>query len=440
VSSPSGYHNPPRRGVSATANVLFLICLMYGITYIDRVNFSTAATVLRGDLGLSSTQIGLAFSAFGYPYLVFQIIGGWVSDRFGARMTLTVCGVIWAAATVFTGLAGSLATLFLARLALGFGEGATFPTATRAMSDWTPAGKRGFAQGITHAFARLGNAITPVLVAWLIALFTWRGSYYVLGVASFFWVAAWAWYFRDNPAEHPRITPAELSVLPKFASRAERKKDPVPWLALARRMVPVTVVYFCYGWTLWLYLSWIPGFFRESYQLSLTTAAILSSGVYFLGAVGNTVGGIASDRLFASTGSRNRARRDLVVFGFLASLVSIAPVIFIHNLTWAVICLSLGFFFAELTIGPMWAIPMDIAPRFSGSASGLMNTGSALAAILSPVVFGYVVDRTGTWELPFLGSIGLLLLGSVLAFWMKPDQGLAGTALRGKSEVTEATA
>jgi MFS family permease len=231
-----------------------------------------------------------------------------------------------------------------------------------------------------------------------------------------------------------------LSVLPKFTSRAERKKDPVPWLALARRMVPVTVVYFCYGWTLWLYLSWIPGFFRESYQLNLTTAAILSSSVYFLGAVGNTVGGIASDRLFAATGSRNRARRDLVVFGFLASLTSIAPVLFIHNLTWAVICLSLGFFFAELTIGPMWAIPMDIAPRFSGSASGLMNTGSALAAILSPVVFGYVVDRTGTWELPFLGSIALLLLGSILAFWMKPDEGLGGTALRSKSEVTEATA
>jgi len=439
---PAGVNQsaPPQRGVSATANVLFLICLMYGITYIDRVNFSTAATVFRDELHLTSTQIGLAFSAFGYPYLVFQIIGGWVSDRFGARLTLTVCGVIWAAATVSTGLAGSLATLFLARLALGFGEGATFPTATRAMSDWTPAEKRGFAQGITHSFARLGNAITPVLVAWLIALVTWRGSYYVLGIASFAWVIAWAWYFRDNPAEHPRITPAELNTLPRFATRADRKKDPVPWLALARRMFPVTIVYFCYGWTLWLYLSWIPGFFRESYQLSLTHAAILSSSVYFLGAVGNTAGGIASDRVFAATGSRNKARRNLVVFGFLASLISIAPVLFVHNLTWAVICLGLGFFFAEFTIGPMWAIPMDIAPKFSGSASGLMNTGSALAAILSPVAFGYVVDRTGTWELPFIGSIGLLLLGSILAFWMKPDEGLGGAALSSKPETREATA
>jgi len=98
----------------------------------------------------------------------------------------------------------------------------------------------------------------------------------------------------------------------------------------------------------------------------------------------------------------------------------------LHNLTWAAIGLSMAFFFAEFTIGPMWAIPMDIAPRFSGSASGLMNTGSALAAIISPLVFGYIIDKTGNWELPFLGSIGLLFFGSIMAFWMKAGEGLAG--------------
>src|SRR6266566_3765724 len=139
--------------LSTTTKVLFLICLMYGITYIDRVNVSTAASVFQRDLNLTNTQVGLVFSAFAYPYLIFQIIGGWVSDRFGARMTLTVSGVIWAGATICTGLAGGLATMLAARVLLGFGEGATFPAATRAMSDWTPAGKRGFAQGITHSCA-----------------------------------------------------------------------------------------------------------------------------------------------------------------------------------------------------------------------------------------------------------------------------------------------
>jgi MFS family permease len=417
------------RFLSATTNVLILICLMYGITYIDRVNVSTASSVFKQELHLSNTQVGLVFSAFAYPYLVFQVIGGWVSDRFGARRALTISAVIWASATLLTGLVGSLATMLFARVLLGFGEGATFPTATRAMSDWTPPGKRAFAQGITHSFARIGNAVTPPLVVWLMALVTWRGSFVVLGIVSMLWAIAWGMYFRDNPADHPVISARELETLPHYSTRAEKKRDPVPWLPLARRMLPVTAVYFCYGWTLWLYLAWIPQFFLHSYNLDLKKSALFSAGVFFAGVLGDTLGGIASDRIFEKTGSRTKARRNLVVIGFLCSLASMLPIIFIHNLNIAAICLSSAFFFAEFTIGPMWAIPMDIAPKFSGSASGLMNTGSALAAILSPLVFGFVIDKTGNWQLPFLGSIVLLFLGSIMAFWMKPDEGISGAAL-----------
>lgn len=413
---------------SATATVLILICLMYGITYIDRVNVSTASAAFKQELHLTNTQVGLVFSAFAYPYLLFQIIGGWVSDRFGARRALTVAAMIWASATLFTGLVNSLGTMVFARVALGFGEGATFPTATRAMSDWTPASKRAFAQGITHSCARLGNAITPPLVVWLMVLVSWRGSFVILGIISMVWAVAWGLYFRDNPGDHPVITSRELESLPPYISRMEKKKNPVPWLLLSRRMLPVTIVYFCYGWTLWLYLAWIPQFFLHSYKLDLKNSALFSAGVFFAGVVGDTLGGVVSDHIFEKTHSRDKARRNLVVLGFLCSLGFMAPIVFTHNLSLAAICLSLAFFFAEFTIGPMWAIPMDIAPNFSGSASGLMNTGSALAAILSPLVFGYVIDKTGNWELPFIGSIGLLFLGSILAFWMKPDKGLGNVA------------
>jgi sugar phosphate permease len=397
---------------------------MYAITYIDRVNVSTAASVFKKDLHLTNAQVGLVFSAFAYPYLILQIIGGWISDRFGARLTLTVSAIIWATATLFTGLVGGLASMLVARVMLGLGEGATFPTATRAMSDWTPEGKRGFAQGITHSSARLGNALTPPLVAWLIALVTWRGSFVLLGILSLAWAVVWLWYFRDDPGKHRGITSAELEVLPRYALRKQR--DPVPWARLTRRMLPVTAVYFCYAWTLWLYLAWIPMFFLHSYNLDLKTSALFSGGVFFGGVVGDALGGIVSDSIFRKTHNLNRARRNLVVFGFLCSLAFMVPILFLHNVRWAALCLSLAFFFSEFTIGPMWAIPMDIAPRFSGSASGLMNTGSALAAIISPLVFGYVIDKTGNWELPFLGSVGLLLIGSVLAFLMKPGEGLAG--------------
>ncbi|MDP9146485.1 MAG: MFS transporter [Acidobacteriota bacterium] len=404
---------------------------MYAMTYIDRNNVSTAADVFKKDLNLSNTQVGLVFSAFAYPYLIFQIVGGWVSDRFGARLALTVSAVIWGSATLLTGRANGLTSLLLARLLLGFGEGATFPTATRAMSDWMPKEKRGFAQGITHSSARLGNALTPPLVAWLIAAVTWRGSFYILGVISLAWAAAWGLYFRDDPARHPAITSTELEILPDYAAKQNRLNKSIPWLLLTRRMLPVTAVYFCYAWTLWLYLAWIPSFFLHSYGLKLQNSALFSAGVFFAGVVGNTLGGVLSDRILVRTGSRKKARRNLVVFGFLCSLACMMPLLFFHNLSGAAICLSLAFFFSEFTIGPMWAIPMDIAPRYSGSASGLMNSGTAFAAIISPLVFGYVIDKTGNWELPFIGSICLLFLGAILAFWMKPDEVLAGAELTG---------
>src|SRR6185295_3940359 len=129
------------------------------------------------------------------------------------------CGVVWAGATILTGFAGSLTTLFLVRILIGVGEGATFPVATRAMQAWTAPSRRGFAQGLTHAFARLGNALTPPLVASLVAIVTWRGSFVILGCVSLVWVMTWAWYFRDVPSEHPSITPIELEPLPHGGRR-----------------------------------------------------------------------------------------------------------------------------------------------------------------------------------------------------------------------------
>ncbi|MGY2046582.1 MFS transporter [Methylobacterium sp. JK268] len=406
--------------VKATTSVLLLLCLMYFITYIDRVNVGTAASHIKQDLGLTNTQLGLIFSAFAYPYAVFQVIGGSVGDRFGARRTLLVCGMIWAAATVLTGFAGGMVSLFLARMLLGFGEGATFPTATRAMQNWTAAGRRGFAQGITHAFARLGNAVAPPVVALLIVLVGWRWSFVVLGIASFVWVLAWYGYFRDDPREHARITPGELAALPP--ARPVGRRSHVPWGRLTRRMLPVTVTYFCYGWTLWLFLNWLPSFFKEGYGLDLKNSALFASGVFFAGVVGDALGGVLSDHILTRTGNLKLARLGIILLGFLGAAGFLVGVFLTRDLTTIAVLLSAGFFFLELVIGPIWSVPMDIAPQYSGTASGLMNTGSAVAAIVSPLAFGWIVDLTGNWVLPFAGSVGLLLAGALLAFTMHPER------------------
>jgi sugar phosphate permease len=410
--------NKPR----ATTNILGLLCLMYLITYVDRVNIATAASEIRRELQLSNTQLGFVLSAFAYPYLLFQIFGGWIGDRVGPRKTLFLCGLVWAAATILTGAVGSVVTLFLVRLLVGVGEGATFPVATRAMSVWTPPGRRGFAQGITHAFARFGNAVTPPIVAWLIALVTWRGSFVTLGCVSLLWVITWLWYFRDNPADHTGVTPEELERLPNRGVVVQRERPRIPWGPLARRLTPVTIVYFCYGWTLWLYLNWLPLFFLTEYKLDLRRSALFASAVFFAGVVGDWLGGELSDGILERTGDVRKARLNVVVLGFLGSFVCLLPMFATRDLTLITLSLGAAFFFAELVIGPMWAIPMDIAPKYSGTASGMMNTGSALAAIVSPTVFGFIADVTGNWRLPFAGSLGLLLLGAILAFTMHPER------------------
>jgi nitrate/nitrite transporter NarK len=171
-------------------------------------------------------------------------------------------------------------------------------------------------------------------------------------------------------------------------------------------MIPVTIVYFCYGWTLWLYVAWTPSYFLHKFQLDLGKSAVFSAGVFLGGVLGAALGGIVSDWLLRKTANINIARRDVVVAGFLLSLTCMVLPMVWRGQTTAAFCFSAALFFAEFTVGPMWAIPMDIAPQCSGSASGLMNVGSALAAILSPLAFGYLVDGTGNWDLPFFGSIG----------------------------------
>jgi MFS family permease len=408
--------------VSAPSVVLGLLCLMYFITYVNRQNMATAGADIIRDLHLTRGQLGKVIGAFGVTYAIFQILGGWLGDRWGARRTLFICGLVWASATALTGLVGGLTSLYMVRLLLGIGEGATFPVATRAMQSWVPAERRGYAQGLTHAFSRIGNSVTPLMVVALISVVAWRGAFVALGIASLAWVVAWVWYYRDVPTEHAAVTPDDLAKLPNRGQGATRKQIQVPWARLIRRMAPITIVYFCYGWTLWMYLNWLPLYFANEYHLQLSQSAIFSSAVFFAGVGGDYLGGVFSDRILEKTHDLRKARRDFVIVSFLCSFLFMLVVFLTHNLTAIVISMAAAFFCAELTIGPMWSIPMDIAPKYSGTASGLMNTGSAVAAALSPTAFGYIVDWTGNWQLPFLGSLGLLLLGSLLAFRMHPER------------------
>jgi len=409
----------------AERRVLMLLCAMSFIMYVDRVNLSTAAAAMSRDLHLTHTDLGFIFAAFGYSYAIFQIIGGWLSDRFGARVMLTICATIWAVSSAATGLVHSFGALVAIRLLLGIGEGATLPSQARALTNWFNKDRRGTVQGITHSFSRLGNAVTPPIVAALILYYSWRASFVVLGAATFIWVILWAWYFRNDPRKHKDMTEEGAAFLPPAETIITGKgQNPVPWRTLLPRMLPTMIVYFCYGWTGWLFFTWLPSFFRMGQHLDIASSAFFSSGVFFAGVVGDTLGGYVSDKILKRTGSVVAARRNVIILSFTGAGIFLVPVMLSHSIPVMAASLSLSFFFLELTIAPIWAVPMDIAPRYVGVGSGLMNAGSAVAGIISPIIFGFVIDRTGNWILPFYGSIGILVLGIVASFYIRPDKAL----------------
>jgi sugar phosphate permease len=406
--------------LSPSGIVLAILCAMYFLFFLNRTNLAIAGPAIQADLGLSNADLGLVFAAFGIPYAVLQPLGGAIGDRFGPRTTLAICTLIVCVATGWVGAAGGVVSLFLARVLLGLGEGAGFPTATRAMAAWTPKGQWGFAQGITHTFSRVGSAAASLIVAGLIAMFAWRAALFLLIPITLAWAIVWFWYYRDDPRTHSSVTPELLARLtPRKAGAAKSK---IPWLALGRRMAPVTVVDFCYGWFLVVFQTWIPNYFIQNHGLNLSKTALFSTGVLFAGVIGDTVGGILTDTILHRSGNILLARRGVLILGFLGACLFMIPVVFTADLMVATICLSLAFFFAELIVAPIWALAMDIAPGYAGTASGMMNFGFGLASIISPIFFGVTIERTHNWTLAFSVSIAMLLLGAFLTCFLRPDR------------------
>lgn len=428
-----------------STKVLALFCALSFLMYVDRVNLSASAALIKEEIGLDNTELGIIFSAFAYTYLVFQIIGGWFCDRFGAKRTIIICGSIWVVATICTGFVGGFVSLFLSRLLLGIGEGATLPSQARAITFWFKKEKRGFVQGLTHSFSRFGNAVTPSLVALLVLAHSWRFSFIALGVLTAIWLMMWIAWFRDTPHKFPQLSQEELAQYPQPDPQVRDKiKEPTPWGALLKRMGPTMGVYFCYGWTGWLFFTWLPTFFMNGRGMDIKSSALFTSGVFLSGVVGNTVGGIVSDYIYKRSGNVVAARRNVIIFSFLSALLLLLPVILSTSMTVITLCLAVAFFCLELTIGPIWAVPMDITPKHVGIASGLMNAGSAVAGIISPILFGIIIDKTGNWSLPFYGSVVLLMVGIILTFFMRPDIPLqennrkTNTRSQDKSSITSA--
>ncbi len=400
--------------------MLFIVCLMYFVAYVDRVNISVAGPLMRRDLELTPIQLGLVFSAFAYPYAAMQIVGGWAADRFGPRLVLSALSVLWATATILTGLSWSVGSLLAFRLLVGVGEGGAFPAATRAFTWWLPVRERGFAQGVTHSFARLGGAATPPLVLAIVARYGWRASFIVLGAASVGWTVLWLASFRDKPEDHPWVSDVELASIRDGSESPRATREPTPWLPIVRGMWLVTVVDFCYGWSLWVFLTWLPSYLSDARGFAFNRMALVTMLPLFAGVVSDTLGGVISDTIYRRTGNLRLARRAPLVVGLGGACAFMIPAVITGSALGAVYLLAAAFFFLELANAVLWTLPLDIAGQHAGTAGGMMNVGFGVAGMISPVVFGLLIQRTGRYDLPLFMSAGLLLAGAVCSLRIDP--------------------
>jgi MFS family permease len=408
--------------VSAHTLVTTLLCVLFAIMYLDRVNISAAAASVKAHFALTNTEMGLTFSAFSWAYLTSVLVGGWGARKYGARSTLVVSVIVVSLGTIATGLAGGLVELFIARLTVGLGEGPAFPAATQAMRNWYPPHRFGYIQGITHSASRLGAAFAPPIVAALIVWMDWRVSFVICGAAALLWSAAWWFLFRDDPRTHPKIDPKSLKDLSVSLPNRGAK---TPLLTLTKRMFPVTIVMFAYGWTYWVFVSWLPLYFANRHGTDLKNSALLTSALFFAGLIGNTVGGVVSDRILKITGRNRLARCSVILVSLLGAAAFIMPTMFLDDLRVVVPLLAGAMFFLELTIAPMYAIPMDISKEYAGLGSAYVIMGVGLSGIVSPVVFGWLIDLTGNWNVPFASGVAVLLGGALAVVLLRPDVPLA---------------
>ena len=406
-SSRAGQHPTRARRV-----VLALIVAIYVITYMARVNISSAMPVMQKELGLSIVTVGWIFSSFRWGYALFQIPGGWFGDRVGPRRALACVVCWWSIFTSLTALAWSSTSIGFCRFFFGVGEAGAFPIATRSLSRWMPAEERGFSQGLPHAASRVGAALTPALVVVLMIHFGWRMPFFLFGLLGLVWAAVWYWYYRDRPAEHPGVNEAELELIQRSAGSTDGGVHSVPWRAIlrSRSVWMLSMMYFCYGYSIDIYLDWFPKYLFDARGLNLTRMGFYASLPFLAGAAGDLLGGWFSDRWMHRTGNLKAARRGVAAAGFVIAGLAILPATFTSHTTTSVLFSCVAVFGLELTVGVSWAIPLDIGGNYAGSVASIMNMFGNLGSAISPALLGYMV-RTYGWNVPFVVSSVLCVFG-----------------------------
>ena len=361
-----------------------LLVLAGCINFIDRSAVSIALPAIRVDLHLSEGQAGLLLSAFAWSYALAQLPAGSLVDRVGARTALAAGLAVWSLVQAASGLVGSLAQFIAARVALGMGESPMFVGGARVCADRFAPAERALPMGLLNASASLGPALAPLLLTPLMLAAGWRASFAALGAAGLLAALAWAVIYREPAAA---------------GAPAPHVAGPAQWWALLRQR-SVWGLLLGFGGTVymtWLYVTWLPGYLHERWELPVAAAALWSALPQFCGFLGAIGGGWLSDRLAARLGEQ-AARQAPLVAGLLVAAACSAAAAFSGTVVLALAAVSAALFAANLATTSGWALAASLAPAaMVATVEAMANIGGSVGGSLAPLVTGYAVEATGSF-------------------------------------------
>jgi ACS family glucarate transporter-like MFS transporter len=423
--------------------ILGLLFVISVVTYVDRVNISVAGKALMPALGLSAVEMGTVFSAFVLGYALFQIPGGWLGDRWGARLVLAGAVFWWSLFTVLTAvvaqplissgfgmLGGALGALLAVRFLIGVGEAAALPNFNRTVSNWMAPSERGLGMGVSIGGIGFGSAITPPLVAWLMTRYGWPVAFYVTGAIGLVVAAAWYLVARDHPQEHPGVNPGELAHIGQSTQpspvAAETGSTAAPFSALLKRSSVwfLTLSYTMLGYIAYIYLSWFFLYLVNVRHFSVLQGSFWAACPFIAMATGCPLGGWLSDRLTARHG-RRIGRAGVGGTGLFLTAGLIYGGALAAEPDRAILLLSLGAGVLYATVGAYWASTIDLSHRHSGALSGLMNMGANLGGVVSPTLTPMIGEAWG-WPAALTVAALVAVLGGLLWIGVTFDERSTG--------------
>ncbi len=399
--------------------LLVLLFALGTVTYLDRICISVAGPRIQAELGISPSNWGWVVASFAFGYALFEIPGGVMADRFGARRVLTRIVIWWSAFTSLTGMVSGLGGLLVVRFLFGAGEAGAFPGATSAIARWFPGNERSRAQGVLWMSSRVGAVLSPILVVPLQRAYGWRVSFHVFALLGIVWCVVWFIWYRDRPEQKRGITPEELATIGAGAPAPEHAG--MPWRAAMRKATfwKLLFMFHAYAWAAYFYLSWLHTYLQKGWGMSEDQMRVWSSLPFVLGAIGNIAGGVLSDRLTARHGPRI-GRHAVGATGLFIGAASLLVVALAKTPTVAAVALCIGFAGLDCFLPVAWAMALDLGGRNAGALSGAMNMAGQTGSFLTSVLFGYLVEHFGNYQTPLFPLAFMCAVSGIVMLRIDP--------------------